>query len=90
MEDAQMLTFLLKQRKDKVCNIFKKLEKIRTKRITPVAKKARRSTKISSIKTSGQLQSIRDKLFAIKLKITPERFYNRALRYNLNKKIITD
>lgn len=86
MEDAQMLTFLLKHKNESTTNVFKQLERIRKKRITPVAKKARRSTRLSSIKTTPRVQYIRDKLLGIKLKFTPERFYNRTLRYNFSEK----
>ena len=90
MEDAQLLTFLLKKKYQPISDIFKIFAKIRSKRITPVAKKARRSTKFSSIKTTPLTQYIRDKLFCYKLKFIPERFYNRTLRYDLLKQNISE
>ena len=88
MEDAQLLTFLIKSKNEPVKNVFKKLERIRTKRITPIAVKARRSANFSSFKATPILQYIRDKLFGYKLKIIPERFYNKALHYDLSKQNI--
>lgn len=90
MEDAQLLAFLLNRETQSVSDIFKKFEKLRNARIAPVAKKARRSTKFSSFKTTPILQYVRDKLFSYKLKIIPERFYNRVLDYELLKQCETE
>lgn len=88
MEDAQLLAILIKKDNQNMIRNFQTLEKIRSKRITPVAKKARRSTRLSSMKVNPMLQYIRNKLFGLKLRIVPEIMYNRALTYDVNNLII--
>jgi 2-polyprenyl-6-methoxyphenol hydroxylase-like FAD-dependent oxidoreductase len=88
MEDAQLLAVLIKKDNQNMIRNFKTLEKIRTSRITPIAKKARRSTRFSTMKVNPMFQFIRNKLFGLKLRIVPAKMYNRVFTYDVNNVII--
>jgi len=85
MEDGYILAKLLQRYDLEYSVAFNLFEKIRRKRVTKIGKKARRSSKQSTIKFSGYIEKVRNYSFALLTLLTPERILNWSYYYDAHE-----
>ena len=87
MEDAMVLSKFLSRQDLHYSEIFNQLEKIRKPRVSKIAKKARRSSKMTTISLNQTLLWLRNYSFALLTFLTPERKLNWSFDYDADENI---
>ena len=85
MEDAMILTDLLKDYTGDYQDLFRTFEAARKERVHKIAKKARESSRMTMLKVGPVIGWIRNKTFAIVTKVIPESVANWAFTYDVKK-----
>ncbi|MDG1689726.1 MAG: FAD-dependent monooxygenase [Flavobacteriales bacterium] len=87
MEDGFLIAKLIEKYNNDYALAFNNLVKLRKKRTTLIARKARKSSKKTTIKLNKYVVIIRNRTFAILTYLTPEKILNKFLFYDVEKEL---
>ena len=87
MEDAYMLSLLLKKYAFDPYKTFSTLESFRKPRVSKIAKKARWSSKRTTYKMNSFFEKIRNQIFVVITKLTPVKLANKTFEYDVKKEL---
>lgn len=85
MEDAYILAELMKERDADLEYAFRKLENIRRARVTKIARKARKSSKLLTTRFNPFVEKIRNLSFALLTLLTPDSIANKTFKYDVKE-----
>jgi len=85
LEDAQLLTELLKHPELPAEQLFRHFEAVRKPRVTRAARRAHRSSKLTMVRVSGLRQWFRNAAYAAWTRMVPDRWTNRRFTYEVGR-----
>lgn len=87
MEDGYLIANLIYKYKSDYNSAFENFVKLRKVRTTMIARKARKSSKRTTISLNKYFIILRNRAFAILTYLTPERVLNKFLSYDIEKEL---
>jgi 2-polyprenyl-6-methoxyphenol hydroxylase-like FAD-dependent oxidoreductase len=85
LEDARLLTELLKHPELPVEPLFRHFEDVRKPRVTQAARRAHRSSKLTMVRVGGLSGWLRNRAYGALNRLIPDRWTNRRFRYEVDR-----